>query len=124
MNARKRVVLLTRTGTARERTEAAIAVRRSVSDSGPRREAGAMTKARSVTSGRPLSSRKDTSASPTPSSVIAVAASNAGLARIVSAAVFTAFWSRGVKARSACCTRLPSWPATLSGMSIGFWVMK
>ncbi len=29
-----------------------------------------------------------------------------------------------VKARSACCTRLPSWPATVSGMSIGFWVMK
>jgi hypothetical protein len=29
-------------------------------------------------------------------------------ARIVSAALLTAFWSRGVKARSACCTRLPS----------------
>ena len=33
-------------------------------------------------------------------------------------------WSRGVKARSACWTRLPSCPATLSGMSIGFCVMK
>jgi hypothetical protein len=38
---------------------------------------------RSTTFGRPFSSRKETSASPTPSSVMAVAASNLGLARIV-----------------------------------------
>jgi hypothetical protein len=56
--------------------------------------------------------------------VIAVAASNFGLARRVSAAALTAFWSRGVKARSACCTRLPSWPSTVSGMSSGFCVTK
>ena len=37
------------------------------------------------------------------------------MARSVSAAALTAFWSRGVKARSACCTRLPSWPSTASG---------
>ena len=43
---------------------------------------------------------------------------------MVSAAVFTAFWSRGVKARSACWTRLPSWPSTVSGTSSGFWVTK
>ncbi len=42
--------------------------------------------------------------------------------RNVSAAALIARWSRGVKARSACWTRLPSWPATFSGMSIGFWV--
>ena len=47
-----------------------------------------------------------------------------GLARIVSAAAFTAFWSRGVKARSACCTRLPSCASTLSGTSSGFCVTK
>mgnify|MGYP000650374743 CR=1 FL=1 len=58
------------------------------------------------------------------SSVMTVAASNSGLARMVSAAVLTAFWSRGVKARRACCTRLPSWPSTVSGTSSGFWVTK
>ena len=31
---------------------------------------------------------------------------------------------QGVKARSACCTRLPSWPSTVMGTSVGFWVMK
>ena len=36
----------------------------------------------------------------------------------------TAFWSRGVKALSACWTRLPSWPSTRSGTSIGFCVTK
>ena len=43
---------------------------------------------------------------------------------MVSAADFTAFWSRGVNARSACCTRLPSWPSTVSGTSSGFCVTK
>ena len=32
--------------------------------------------------------------------------------------------SKGVKARSACCTRLPSWPRMLSGMSRGFCEIK
>lgn len=44
--------------------------------------------------------------------------------RMVCAAVLTAFWSRGVNARSACCTRLPSWASTLSGTSSGFCVTK
>ena len=79
---------------------------------------------RSTMPGVPLASRNETRASPTPSSEMAFAVSSAGLARMVSAAVRTAFWSRGVKARSACCTRLPSWPSTLSGTSSGFWVMK
>ena len=43
---------------------------------------------------------------------------------MVSAAALTAFWSRGEKARSACCTRLPSCDSTLSGTSAGFWVTK
>ena len=81
-------------------------------------------KQRSTGSGTPLASRKETSASPTPSSVMAAWALNFLFGRKVSAAVFTAFWSRGVKARSACCTRLPSWPSTDSGISSGFWVMK
>ena len=78
----------------------------------------------STGSGTPLGSRKEINASPTPSSTIASAALNFGFGRKVSAAVFTAFWSFGVKARSACCTRLPSWPSTASGMSSGFWVTK
>ena len=32
--------------------------------------------------------------------------------------------SSGVKVRSACCTRLPSWPSTALGTSVGFWVTK
>ena len=55
---------------------------------------------------------------------IAVAMSSPGFCRIVSAVALTAFWSRGVKARSACCTRLPSCASTESGMSSGFWVTK
>ena len=72
----------------------------------------------------PKADASDTKASPTFNSVIAVATSTPGLARNVSAALRTAAWSRGVKARNACCTRLPSCPATVSGMSIGFCVMK
>jgi hypothetical protein len=37
---------------------------------------------------------------------------------------FSALRSRAVKARSACCTRLPSWPRMSSGTSAGFWVTK
>jgi len=86
---------------------------------------GGSTNTRSVTLGRPLASRKLIKASPTASSVMAVAMSPIwGLARMVSAAAFTAFWSRGVKARSACCTRLPNWASTVSGTSSGFWVTK
>ena len=74
--------------------------------------------------GVPFPSRKDTSASPFPSSVMTCAVSSFGLGRKVSAAARTAFWSRGVKARSACCTRLPSWARTSSGTSSGFCVTK
>src|SRR6187551_2554976 len=70
-------------------------------------------------SGFPL---RATSASPLPSSLMTVAVSSFGFARNVSAAARTAFWSRGVNARNACCTRLPSWASTLSGTSSGFCV--
>jgi pimeloyl-ACP methyl ester carboxylesterase len=73
---------------------------------------GGSTYTRSVTLGRPLASSRLTSASPTASSVMAVSMSSPGFGRMVSAVAFTAFWSRGVKARSACCTRLPSWAST------------
>ena len=56
--------------------------------------------------------------------MIAFSVLSLGLARRVCAAVFTAFWSFGVKARSACWTRFPSWPSTVSGMSSGFWLQK
>ena len=68
---------------------------RSAASIGPRREQGAITEQRSTTFGRPLASRKEISAPRPPSSVITSAALKAGLARIVSAAVLTAFWSRG-----------------------------
>ena len=69
---------------------------------------GGSTNTRSVTQGWPWESSRLTRASPTANSVIAVAMSQDGLARMVLAADCTAFWSRGMKARKACCTRLPS----------------
>jgi len=80
---------------------------RSSAVSGPMREAGGSTKARSTMVGRPCSSKNETSASPTPSSV-----HRRGVKGRISTQriCFTAFWSRGVKARRVCCTRLPSWP--------------
>ena len=81
---------------------------RSSGVTGPTRADGGQIMHRSTIDGVPLPSRNDTSASPFPSSVITVAVSSLGFGRKVSAAARTAFWSRGVKARSACCTRLPS----------------
>jgi len=61
---------------------------------------------------------------PRPTFLDGVSVSNLGFGRIVGRGCLTAFWSRGVKARSACCTRLPSWPSTVSGTSSGFCVTK
>ena len=97
---------------------------RSSAASGVKEDCGGRMRARSTGSGIPFSSRKETRASPTPSSAIASATLMLGLLRKVSAAALTAFWSRGVKARRACCTRLPSWPRMVSGKSSGFWVTK
>ena len=36
----------------------------------------------------------------------------------------SAFASSGVNARSACCTRLPSWASTAAGTSVGAWVRR
>ena len=91
---------------------------------GPTREAGGAISVRCTMPGVPLSSSIETSASPTASSVIACATRKSGLARNVSAAAFTAFWSLAVKARSACCTRLPSCASTSSGTSVGLCVTK
>ncbi len=66
---------------------------------GPIRPQGGRIMQRSTIDGVPLPSRNDTSASPLPSSMITCAVSSFGLARKVLAAVCTAFWSRGVKAR-------------------------
>ena len=57
---------------------------------------GNRTLARSTTLGAPFSSRNDTRASPVSSSRMASSVLNSGLARKVSAATLTAFWSRGV----------------------------
>ena len=77
-----------------------------------------------TTVGAPFSSRQDTSASPTPSSMIASSVLNALLALNAPAAAFTAFCSAGVYARRACCILLLSWASTLSGMSEGLWLTK
>ena len=103
---------------------ASMTCRRSSGVSGPTRDMGGAIQQRSTVSGVPSGASRETSASPTPSSLMAAAASKAGFCRNVSAAAFTALASRGVKARSACCTRLPSWPSTVSGTSSGFWVTK
>jgi len=88
------------------------------------RERGGLTSTRSTMPGIPLFSSTETRASPTPIWVMAVSVSSAGFWRKVVAAARTAFWSLGVKARRACCTRLPSWPSTDSGTSSGLWVIK
>ncbi len=63
---------------------------------GPTREDGGRIMVRLTTEGTPPSSSTDTKASPMPSWVMTSAVEKAGLARKVSAATFTAFWSRGV----------------------------
>ena len=62
----------------------------------PIRQRGGHISVRSTGIGTPFSCSVDTSASPTPSCEITVATSSLGLATKVSAAVRTAFWSRGV----------------------------
>ena len=76
---------------------------------GPIRADGGRTMMRSTIAGVPLPSMNETSASPLPNSMMTWAVLSLGLGRNVWAAAATAFWSRGVNARSACCTRLPSW---------------
>ncbi len=78
----------------------------------------------STTAGLPDASRKEISASPVPSSAMAVCVSKSGFWRKDAAAALTAFCSAGVYARSACWTRFPSCERTESGMSDGFCVMK
>ena len=62
----------------------------------PMRQRGGHISVRSTGIGTPLSCSIETSASPTPSCEITSATSSFGLATNVSAAVRTAFWSRGV----------------------------
>ena len=60
------------------------------------RQRGGQISARSTGSGTAFSWSVETSASPTPSAEIVFATSTFGLDAKVSAAVRTAFWSRGV----------------------------
>ena len=89
--------------------------RRAAASIGPTCPIGGAISVRSHHRGRALALQVETSASPTASSVIAVSVSKAGFCRKVWAAARTPRWSRGVKARSACCTRLPSWASTAFG---------
>ena len=63
---------------------------------GPSRDAGGRISVRWTIAGMPFSSSVETSASPTLSCVMALAQSKSGFGRKVSAAVRTAFCSRGV----------------------------
>ena len=88
------------------------------------RDSGGRIRVRLTIAGTPLASSSDTTASPVPTSRIAVSVSKSGFGRKVSAAAFSALASRGVKARSACWIRLPSCDSTSAGTSSGFWVQK
>jgi hypothetical protein len=99
-----RVSYFAPTGCARERQCASSGV------IAPMRQRGGAIIVRSTGIGTPFSWSVETSASPTASCEIACATSSFGFGANVSAAVLTAFWSRGVYARSACWMRLPSWP--------------
>ncbi|NJO34511.1 MAG: LysR family transcriptional regulator [Rhodospirillales bacterium] len=77
---------------------------------------------RTAFEGSPPPCSADTSASPTFNSWMTRSTSRAGLGRNVSAAALMPFCSTGVKARSACWMRLPSWAETLLGTSRGFCV--
>ena len=74
--------------------------------------------------GTPDSLRIVTAASPVPSWVRSSSRSYASDFGNVRTVARNAFASSGVNARSACCTRLPSWPSTSAGTSFGVWVTK
>lgn len=90
--------------------------------SGPMRETGGRISHSTMADEFPFSSRQDTSASPTPSSVITVAASNAGLAH----KGFSGRLHGLLVARRKCAQRMlhtiAQLASTLSGMSKGFCV--
>ena len=65
-------------------------------------EQGGLISVRCTIEGTPLSCNTDTSASPTPNSLITCTVSSSGLGRKDCAATFTALRSFGVYARKAC----------------------
>jgi len=69
---------------------------RSVSFAGPRRETGGRIMVRPTTPGTPFTSKTETSASPTPRSVITSSVSKAGFSRKELAAARIDFCSLGV----------------------------
>src|SRR2546423_719622 len=73
---------------------------------GPIRPVGGRIMMRSTIAGVPLPSRKETSASPLPNSVMTWAVSSFGFGRNVCAAAATAFWSRVLHAVAQLCEHL------------------
>ena len=74
--------------------------------------------------GTPFSFSSVTAASPVPVEVSSSSTSYSSETGYVFTAAESAFWSSGVNARSACCTRLPSCARTLDGTSFGDCVTK
>ncbi len=94
------------------------------SSAGPMRESGGRIRVCTTGVGTPDSLRIVTAASPVPSWVRSSSRSYASDFGNVRTVARNAFASSGVNARSACCTRLPSWPSTSAGTSFGVWVTK
>ena len=90
---------------------------------GPMTAAGTLMTTGATGAGRPFSSSTLTTAWPVPSDV-STRLRSTGLTGKVETAFLRLAASAGVWARSACCTRLPSWARTSSGTSVGDWVMK
>ena len=65
-----------------------------------------------------------TTASPVPSVVSSLLEVVDAVCGKVDGGLLRALASSGVKARRACCTRLPSWPSTSAGTSLGVCVTK
>ena len=84
---------------------------------------GARTAVIATGVGAPSSLITVTIASPVPSAGMTSSRSCSEVGKVLAVAL-SAFASSGVKARSACWTRLPSWARTSPGMSFGVWVMK
>ena len=86
-------------------------------------DCGARSRVHATGVGAPRSESTVMTASPMPSWV-STSSRSYGEFGNVEAVALSALASSGVKARSACCTRLPSWARTSPGTSFGVWVTK
>ena len=97
---------------------------RTGSSAGAIRESGGTIRVQASGLGTPSGESTVTSASPIPSDVSASSTSWCSVIGNVRAVLRRLSASFGVNARSACCTRLPSWLSTGGGTSVGAWLTK